>query len=75
MTTILIITGWLICGLVTYGLTFACFQHAFPSIAKEYEDKDRRRALYTGMFGPIGLVAIITLLFSEGYYFKHGLKF
>jgi len=76
------IIGWgtfsiiyLICSILTYGLIFAYFQKSFPSIAEEYYKSHLSTAVLAALFGPIGLTAIIIVLFDEKIKFKYGLKF
>ena len=48
---------WAVCGFLAYGMDLAHFQKKWPSLADEDRDRDRRRALFTALCGPLGLVA------------------
>ena len=62
---------WLICGIVAYGLTFACFQRKYPTLAEKDYWSDFRTALFTGMAGPIGLgVALAMGGIQHGFKWK-----
>lgn len=61
---------YIVCGVLAYGLTLAAFQVPFTIIAERDFKDDRKRALYTALFGPAGLVFE---LFSSQL--KHGFMF
>lgn len=67
----IIITGWIICGIVTYGITFGHFQGEWPTIAKKKYRQDMAFAVGFSFLGPIGLV----LSFLMSGFAEHGLKF
>lgn len=52
-------TLYAICGFLAYGFTFAYFQREYPEISDRYKSEDRRHALTTALFGPIGLLVVI----------------
>lgn len=60
--------GWIICGVLTYGLTLAEFQREYPSLAKRFKADDIRFALVMGIFGPISLASYLI----DGNRPKHG---
>lgn len=76
MNLILIVTTYILCGILCYGLYFAFAQKEFPSLANNDYEIDRFIALITSFSGPVGLVGFIigTLVF-DGNPFKHGLMF
>jgi hypothetical protein len=61
---VLIILGWLICGILTYGISLAYFQRTFPTIAQEMVREDMGISCIFGLFGPLGLVI---LFFFSGF--------
>ena len=65
MTFLLILTIWIICGLLAYGRTFAHFQRAWPSFAREDRESDALFAMGFALAGPIGLIAALCR-------FRHG---
>lgn len=65
------IVGWIVCGVLTYGITFAYFQKKYPIIARESYREDMGIAVFYGLLGPIGLFVILV---SSGFA-KYGLKF
>lgn len=71
MTLLLIIAGWLICSVLSYGILFAHAQREFPFIAERDYRKDMAFSMALGLFGPFILVASI---FLTGFA-QHGLKF
>ncbi len=56
MTIIIIALVWLLCGVISYGRTYAHFQGEYPGIAEKYRNRDRRVALRVATTGPIGLI-------------------
>jgi len=70
MWIIIGIALWVICGVLSYGITFAFYQKQFPTIAKEHYDAHKSFATKMAMFGPINLLA--ALIVYGGY--KHGFK-
>lgn len=66
-----LIAGWIGCGILAYGATFAYFQGRFASIAHLCRTGDRIFAIFIGILGPIGLL-LATIL---GVFFRYGLKF
>ncbi len=52
--------GWIICGVLAYGLTFAFFQGKFAVSKDKYYAWDIFFAFIIGLTGPIGLA--ITLV-------------
>lgn len=65
-----ILIFWIICGYFQYGYYFAYFQKEYPRLAKKDYEQDKRIALETSFFGPIGL-----LISFYGGYTKHGRKY
>lgn len=55
------VMGWGACGVLAYGLTVGYFQNAYPQIAKETIDKDRRAGLSMAAMGPFGLWSIMSV--------------
>jgi hypothetical protein len=74
MSTSLIVVGYAVCGVLTYGLTFGWFQNRFPGIAACYYKDDMALAMLASMLGPVGLCGILTLMAIhrsyEGFKFK-----
>jgi len=48
--------AWIVCGILSYGITFAYFQREYPLIAKKCRTEDRIFAVFDAFFGPIGLI-------------------
>lgn len=63
MTTALIIAGWVLCGFLAYGHELAEVQRAFPTLAEQDRDLDRKRARIIALFGPASLV--VSLIFCR----------
>jgi uncharacterized membrane protein YraQ (UPF0718 family) len=74
MNTSLIVIGYVVCGVLTYGWTFGWFQNRFPGIAAHCYKDDMAYAVFVGIFGPVGLCGILTLMAVhrsyEGFKFK-----
>ena len=68
---LLVLIIWLICGILTYGITFAYMQEEYPLVAEIGYEADRNFAILLGICGPIGL---LVSFFRSGFA-KHGLKF
>jgi hypothetical protein len=66
-----VVTLWLLCGVLTYGGLFAHLQTKYPALAEDEYRGDRRYALLPSLFGPLGLLTVA--LATRG--FKDGLKF
>ena len=62
MTCVLEVLGWIACGMLAYGMTFAHFQRGYPSIAAKNRRQDVAYATFLGLLGPVGL--FIALLHS-----------
>lgn len=52
-----LLVGWIICGILNYGLTVGHYQTKFKLIAEYHVVGDRIFGVFTGLFGPIGLIA------------------
>jgi hypothetical protein len=66
-----LITFYLACAVLDYGLMFAYWQRKYPLSAERDRGKDRRRALGTVWLGPFSLIHTL-LKFNAG---KYGIKF
>jgi len=64
---------WIVCGVLTYGVTFAYFWRKFPLLQDEPSElrRDRNFAILTACTGPIGL---LTAIFCSDFA-RYGLKF
>lgn len=71
MTVFLVLLAYIVCAVLTYGITLAYFQYEFKLLAVEQYKNDVSFALIMSLFGPIGLTG--AFLFSD--FAKHGLKF
>ncbi|HYF34275.1 MAG TPA: hypothetical protein VD994_03205 [Prosthecobacter sp.] len=58
----LLMLGWIVCGILGYGVTFAHFQDKWPQLAYRDRREDAGFAAMVAISGPIGLFA--ALLFS-----------
>lgn len=65
-----LLIGWVVCGYLAAGLSFAFFQKKYPSIAAEHRASDVRQCVLVFFVGPAGLIAA---LFTCGI--KHGLLY
>lgn len=63
--------GWIVCGVLGYGITLAYAQRQYPTIAEEWYRKDCAFSTFVASSGPIGLVIIF--LFSG--FAEHGLMY
>lgn len=69
--TALIITAWILTGVIGYAGEFAYWQREYPRIAEESYREDMAKSMMFVIFGPINLLAV---MFCTGF-FKHGFKF
>ena len=53
----LLVVGWVVCGVLAYGLTLADFQDRWPVLSYEHRRTDYAFAIVVGTMGPLGLVA------------------
>lgn len=75
MITIIFILLWIVPAfIITYGLSFAYWQGAFPSLAVEDYEQDRRQAIMLGLvsmlFGPCSILGSIITFSGYGFKFK-----
>ena len=80
MITLWILLGvaiWAGCGILAYGLMFAYFQRAYPTLAEDGYREDRNFSTILGFGGPLSLIsaALFLRFISRRGGFKHGLKF
>lgn len=68
---IILIILYLICVVLTYGITFSYFYNEFSLISEEYYSYSKSMGVLFALSGPIGL--IFSFVFSG--FAKHGLKF
>lgn len=61
---------WVVCGVISYGLSFAFFQREYPVVAEEFYAEQMRMCLPDLVFGPCALLASVMV-----FGIKHGLKF
>lgn len=66
----LFIVIWILCGVLSYGISLAYFQRQYPSLAKECYREDVRDSLVMSSIGPFGLLSTL-LVFGT----KHGVMF
>ena len=59
---------WVICGVLAYGLVLVSFQVSFPQFAYKYRRSHRGVAAWFALTGPIGLMAVLALTYSERLY-------
>ena len=69
MTLVLIIIGWIICGVIGAGIWVAYFQREYPSLASGDYRADLIIALGVGLLG--GPLDIVVGLLMSGFC-KHG---
>ena len=67
----IIITIWVICGILAYGISFAHWQREYPTLAESSYREDMGFSILWIPLGPLGL--IITYFLSG--FAEHGLKF
>jgi len=61
MILALIIVGWLICAVLTAGMSFAYFEEKYP-IAKNDKRENLGESLIFGLvFGPFGVIVVFFL--------------
>lgn len=63
--------GWVVCGVLAYGINVAYFQRKFPSIAAEKYREDCAMAVLIAAAGPI---ALWISYFLSGFA-EHGLMY
>jgi len=61
---------WLVCAVLSSGITFAYYQDQYPIQAKEHIREDLATGVFIGLAGPIGL--IMSFLLSG--FAKHGIR-
>jgi len=68
----IVVTLWLLCGVLTYGGLFAHLQTKYPALAEDEYRGDRRYAIVSSLFGPFGLltIALATRCFKDGLKFS-----
>jgi hypothetical protein len=63
-----LIVGWIICGIVSYGLLVAHAQRTFTLTAHMHEVDDRLLAFLVSIAGPIALITcFITGSYKKGW--------
>jgi hypothetical protein len=71
VAVIIFLIVWIGFGVFGGAADFAYFQHKYPELAEQGYNEDVYHALWSVLFGPIGL--IVTYEMSD-YSFKYGLK-
>lgn len=66
---LLFIVGWITCGTLAYGYSFAHWQREYPILAERDYEIDKRKATWDFVIGPFGLFVIIFMNQT-----KHGFK-
>lgn len=66
-----LVLQWIVCGIFTYGYTYAYFQGEYADMAERNRKADRKFAFMCSLMGTIGLLLILFLFDGA----KHGLKF
>lgn len=72
MTFALIVTIWLACGTLTYGISMADHWYSFPTLRSP--DKVREHAGFSVLFACLGPVALMVVFFLTGFA-QHGLMY
>ncbi len=72
---IIFIIIWLICGILAFGLDFAYWQRAYPTLAKLNYKRDLFHAFIAFLFGPIGLLTQALFLPLISFYGYQGFKY
>ena len=62
---------WVVCSVLSYGLSFAYFQRKYPMLAKRDYRRDMLVCVVISLVGPMSL--ILTLINFRS--FKYGMKF
>lgn len=75
MINIIILVGWVMCGILHYGLMFAYWQRAYPLSAKDNYDSDRFFSLIGSILGPMTLVAGLIFISTASMKGYQGFKF
>jgi hypothetical protein len=70
MGIVILLSVWVLCGVLGYGLMFSYLQGEYKAIASSEYREDLKASLFVAFFGPLGLFA----LFMTGT-FTHGVKF
>jgi hypothetical protein len=72
MTALTIAAVWIVCSVLSYGISYAFFSKEFPTL---YEP--RLPNIVFSLLGPMTLIALVIFLLVENGMgaFKHGLKF
>lgn len=68
-TIVAIVTGWILCGVLAFGITLAFFEQEFPEF--EHCKGDQSVAFMIGAFGPLGLAEVYFL--SD--FANHGIQY
>lgn len=48
--------GWVVCGVLDYGISFAYFQRNWPTLSEKNYYKDMRHSAIMALAGPCALV-------------------
>lgn len=67
----IVVTLWLLCGVLSYGGLFTHLQKKYPALTQDEYRGDRRYAIFPSLCGPFGLitVALATRCFKDGLKF------
>ena len=61
---IALVVGYIVCGLLAYGLDFASIQRGVPTLAAYMYWADWRFSVFFGLFGSLGLIAVFWAMVS-----------
>ena len=70
MIIIILLTIWIVCGIITYSIAFAWFQGELPTLSERYYREDMGCAILVGILGPVALI----LVFLVSGLAEHGFK-
>ena len=71
----LYIAVWLVCSVLTFGLSFAYFQRKYPYTAESNYKEDFGFCFTLGLLGPLAFIAFLILVLVENKGKLYGFKF
>ena len=77
MLELVVVTLWVICGIITHGMSFGYWQKNWPELAEQHKKDNIITSIVLGLAGPIGLFLITFHIISHklvGVFEVNGVK-
>jgi len=68
MIVFIIITGWIVCFIISWGMLFPFFQEIWPERAYHYRITDLIFSITISMLGPVAFIPVIIVVFMDKGY-------